>query len=55
MLDTQRWEWLRPPVHGAPPSPRTGHTLVGSGGALYLFGGLGEEDVLGDAYVLVPQ
>lgn len=55
VLDTQRWEWLRPPVHGAPPSPRTGHTLVGCGGALYLFGGLGEEDVLGDAYVLVPQ
>jgi hypothetical protein len=55
VLDTQTWSWSRPPVHGTPPSPRTGHSLVACGGALYLFGGLGEEDVLGDAFVLAPR
>ena len=54
MLDTQTWSWSRPPVHGTPPSPRTGHSFVACGGALYLFGGLGEVDVLNDAFVLAP-
>ena len=56
ILDTRTWSWSRPrAVHGAAPSPRTGHTLVPCGGALYLFGGLGETEVLGDSYVLVPR
>lgn len=56
ILDTRTWSWSRPrAVHGDAPSPRTGHTLVPCGRALYLFGGLGETEVLGDSYVLVPR
>ncbi|PRW57948.1 kelch repeat [Chlorella sorokiniana] len=46
VLDLHTWEWSRPHTHGAPPSPRCGHSSFVHGNRLWVVGGGSGRDLL---------
>jgi hypothetical protein len=54
VLNTDQWKWFQPRTRGdrVAPAPRTGCCLVAIRESIFLFGGLTEEDLSNELWVL---
>lgn len=53
LFDLRKLKWHAPRIRGRRPCPRFTHDSVAVGDVLYVFGGCGDKEVLGDLHILI--